>query len=145
MKYLNRFNESKENEIEKLQDFCDDHLAFLSDDGFKSRVESYYLWGFIKKNINSQSLLKITIQKPTDLHEGLLLFKIIDIENEFLQFLDYLRTQYEILGTIIIKDKKGYNHIYSVDEVFNSNGKHYNYFLNVEISQIEIDKISPIE
>ena len=145
MRYLNRFNESKENGIEKLQEFCDDHLAFLSDDGFKSKVENHLAFIRNKFKINSQPLLKITIQKPTDSYAGLLLFKIIDIENEFLQFLDYLRTQYEISGTIIIKDKKGYNHIYSVDEVFNSNGKHYNYFLNVEISQIEIDKISPIE
>jgi hypothetical protein len=38
MKYIRPFNESKENLVEELQDFCDTSLAYLLDEGFDISV-----------------------------------------------------------------------------------------------------------
>jgi hypothetical protein len=38
MKHLRRFNESLK---EELQDFCDTHLAYLIDEGFKVRISKF--------------------------------------------------------------------------------------------------------
>jgi hypothetical protein len=38
MKHLRPFNESKENLVEELQDFCDTSLAYLLDEGFDISV-----------------------------------------------------------------------------------------------------------
>ena len=86
MKYLKSFNENKVNYIDNLKSFCDNHLAFLIDNGFMVKPHS-------KKNDYCIEIIKgwdngrfISV---TDFNLG-------DIKDDFIPFFEMLSNKYTI-------------------------------------------------
>jgi hypothetical protein len=150
MRYLRKFNENMNDEMMKLQEFCDDHLAYLKDYGFRYKVES-------ASNTQAYPIFRIVIEKYGD-NGGTEWFKIHEIDNELLQFIEYLSTQYTILpynfknspiGTEVeLRDTSGYFYNYTIDDMLNNTGDYLadeSYLKDTaKITKIEIPKVSHI-
>lgn len=80
MKYLRRFNESKES----IKDFCDEYLAYLIDEGFEC---VYY------DTLNGQERKNkiIDIKRPNNVG-----FFWKDVKNDILPFLEVCSQRYDI-------------------------------------------------
>lgn len=122
MKYLKKFeNISNRNEqtLIDLQRFCDNHLAYLSDEGFRYMV-------YISNTNTALPTFRIVIDKRDKDDGGVLFFSIKEIEDELIQFLEYLREQYTIIpfigNEIEIKDRSGYFYNYTIDDMSNNTG-----------------------
>lgn len=81
MKYLKPFNESLKEETEELQEFCDMNLAYLGDEGFKTKIESYS---------NSKIIYFTKVGNPDELKT----FEWDEIKNSFIPFLTLLDRKY---------------------------------------------------
>ena len=81
MKYLKLFNESLKEETEELQEFCDMNLAYLGDEGFKTKIESYS---------NSKIIYFTKVGNPDELKT----FEWDEIKNSFIPFLTLLDRKY---------------------------------------------------
>ena len=81
MKYLKPFNESLKEETEELQEFCDMNLAYLGDEGFKTKIESYR---------NSKIIYFTKVGNPDELKT----FEWDEIKNSFIPFLTLLDRKY---------------------------------------------------
>lgn len=85
MKYLKPFNENTDNFKEELQDFCDNNLAYLLDEGTEIQI----------------------VEQPGG-HEGLHLIRILlerpkkwdDIKDHMIPFLTRLQNKYEITDEV---------------------------------------------
>lgn len=104
MKYLKKYNESNNNKLLELQEFCNSYLAYLIDDGFK-----------IKYNYNN--VLFINIEKNNELNrinsikelndnfiKGL--FKWNDIKYDFIPFYENLLQKYNIMEIYLLCDTR---------------------------------------
>jgi hypothetical protein len=76
MKHLKPFNESKENFVEELKDFCETNLAYLLDEGGKVEVHTF----------ESDTLLQINITNST----------WSNIKDHMIPFLTRLKNNYQI-------------------------------------------------
>ena len=76
MRYIKPFNESKENLIEELKDFCETNLAYLLDEGGKVEVHTF----------ESDTLLLINITNST----------WSNIKDHMIPFLIRLKNNYQI-------------------------------------------------
>ena len=120
MRYLKTF-ENTSNKIEQtmidLQRFCDNHLAYLTDDGFR------YICSVSTTN-TALPLFRIVIDKRDKDDGSILFFSIKEIEDELIQFLDFLRNQYTVIpfmgSDIEIKNRYGYMYNYSIEEMVNN-------------------------
>jgi len=97
MKYLIKFFESFGNPDikEELQNFCNENLAYLIDEGYEVRIiwtPNCYAWRikFIKTGQKYPDLKKVERSKS---------FYWRDIKDDFIPFFEMLDTKYEICGT----------------------------------------------
>lgn len=85
MKYLRKFNEATESDVKKLSEFVDEHLAYLSDKGYKFEIDynsnqtGIYIYG---KNIR---------------------FNYDSMKDDFIPFMQVLSKKY-IISNIIFKE-----------------------------------------
>lgn len=94
MKYLKRFNESIELE---LQDFCEMYLAYLTDEGFEIKVTpeifEYHVPSKEKRNaaeLIHKDFFSIKIDKNRKK------FNLNEIKDKFIPFIKFLSDKYEI-------------------------------------------------
>jgi hypothetical protein len=94
MKYLKKFNESIELE---LQDFCEMYLAYLLDEGFEVKVKpaifEYHVPSKKDRNVGElvhKDYFEITIDKNRKK------FNLNEIKDKFIPFLKFLSDKYEI-------------------------------------------------
>jgi hypothetical protein len=88
MKYLVRFNESASDNV---REFCNDNLVTLVDSGFEiftEQLPNYSIRVFLSNDFKRK-------------------FKYVDIQEEFVQFLQMLTNRYEVLNNEL------YFHLYN--------------------------------
>ena len=97
MKYLKRFNESTELDLEELQEFCDMYLSYLIDDGFEVKVKpevfEYHVPSKERRNVGeliSKKFFSIIIDKNGKK------FNLNQIKDRFIPFIKFLSDKYEI-------------------------------------------------
>ena len=83
MKHLKKFNESKEF-TDEVRDFCEENLAYLLDDDYHIECSN--------KRINSDNLIKINLYRYRGNY-----FNWIDVKNDFLPFLELLKSKYTLV------------------------------------------------
>jgi hypothetical protein len=103
MKYIKKFNESAtyklyDTPIRDLHKFCEDHLAFIIDEGFKVEIGSTRSFENHKLSIEIKKVIKES-------------FNYNDIKNDFIPFLEEFVRVYEI-DTGIPKEKIDYYNRY---------------------------------
>ena len=91
MKYLKRFNESTELDLEELQEFCDMYLSYLIDDGFEVKVKpevfEYHVPSKERRNVGeliSKKWIRIIIDKNRKK------FNLNQIKDMFIPFIKFL-------------------------------------------------------
>ena len=98
MKYLRRFNESIELE---LQDFCDTYLAYLLDEGFEVKVKpdvfEYHIDNKKKPN-HGELIRKHFFEIKIDKNRNK--FNLNEIKDKFIPFLKFLSDKYEIKESV---------------------------------------------
>jgi hypothetical protein len=99
MKYLKSYNESIDNKLLELKEFCESNLAYLVDDGFEVVVSSK-LSDFSK----GTNLLYINIKKNSNTNFINGLFKWDDISDDFIPFYHILSSKCDILETYLLCD-----------------------------------------
>jgi|DEB19_MinimDraft_2_1074335.scaffolds.fasta_scaffold26362_2 hypothetical protein len=106
MRYLKKFNESVEGELQK---FCDTYLAYLIDEGFSVEVTDFS---------NQEVYEKITIWQPAKDYTGTVYsnFSWDEIKDDFISFLQMLREKY-YFETLVIQDFiKRTHRVYVLDD-----------------------------
>jgi hypothetical protein len=89
MRYLKPFNESIEDEVifkRKLTEFCQDHLAYLLDDGLK--IESSYSSGLERGKIIPLFAIRLNFWEVKKSYT--------DIKDHLIPFLQLLEKEYDI-------------------------------------------------
>ena len=142
MKYLKRFNEAKiidtssqELFISKLEDFCEENLAYLLDEGYYVGVE----------NLGDYSKIRFT-NRGKDIIWS-------DIKDDFSPFIELLREKYDIdnreTEEVLIwarpeKKSDGNHYYFSIDELLNDKMESCGYptFRTNLIRTIEIDVLN---
>ena len=90
MKYLKRFLITERVDLNELQNFCDNTLAYLIDEGFKVDVnQSGYITIFLRKYDGNRSDI----------------FSWSDYKDEILPFIEYLYDKYNCEERICLIDK----------------------------------------
>lgn len=97
MKYLESFGSSTNNNMKDLKRFCQDHLAFLIDEGFS-----------ISENTAFAKSTYIIINKPVNVkdnsnnttHSSKSVFQWETIKDHFIPFIHFLNKEYDIYGFI---------------------------------------------
>jgi hypothetical protein len=95
MKYLKKFFESLGNSEIKLQNFCNENLAYLLDEGYRVKV----IW---RPNCNAWKIVlsKIETNLPNFRDkESTSSFYWREIKEEFIPFFEMLEIKYEVCGT----------------------------------------------
>lgn len=92
MRHLKKFNESisKEVTIEELEEFCDEYLAYLKDNGFE--IDIFEPMGIFKKYTDKLNYITIKIKK------GFYEFYWSEIEDDFIPFFQMLITKYNLVN-----------------------------------------------
>lgn len=97
MKHLKPFNESKENLKEELQDFCDNSLAYLYDEGYTISLSVRDQVKYPGKNHIVVSLgLPEENHVPTTYGNGYQKFNWQDVKDYYIPFLQLLVRRYEL-------------------------------------------------
>lgn len=147
MKYLKKYESVVEDieEFEKnLKYFCDNHLSFLKDEGFSINIKKR----FVKNTGPGYYLYNITIEKLSD--SGVVeLFILNEIEDEFIQFLEFLKMNYNIVNTgceISISEPSRSSfakatNIYSINDVINNTGDYKSEIRHLRMRRIKIIEI----
>lgn len=141
MKYLKTFESTKtEKVMSDLQDFCKNYMAYLSDEGFTYKISS-------TTTNSALPMFRIDITR-TDETKKELFFSIKEIEDQLIQFLEYLKNDYTIMSfigkEIEIQDKYGYFWNYTLEDMFNNTGDYEadekelnrNIFRKIEIMRV---------
>lgn len=90
MKYLKKFNESVDDTLMELQDFCETSLAYLLDDDFEVNVTRIrpkrlnYFSISIGKSVKESRILQLQV------------FKWDDIKDQIIPFLTHLSKRHEL-------------------------------------------------
>jgi hypothetical protein len=142
MKYLKRFNESKiidtsshELFISKLEDFCEESLAYLLDEGYYFNISDN----------GDYSKIRFTFRGKNIIWD--------DIKDDFSPFLELLREKYDIdnreTEEVLIwarpeKKSDGSHYYFSIDELLNDEMENCGYpnFRPDLIRTIEIDVLN---
>jgi hypothetical protein len=135
MKYLKRFNESKvidtsshELFISKLEDFCQENLAYLLDEGYYFNISDNGDYSKIRFTFRGKNIIWN------------------DIKDDFSPFLELLREKYDIDNreTEEVLIYAGAHYYFSIDELLNDNMKNFGYhnFRPDLIKSIEIDVLN---
>ena len=89
MIYLRKFNESNTSNVDMFKDFCKEHLLFLIDENFT--LQYYY-----RNNTNTYDEYRLFISKSRYFSPDDKKFNWEDVNNDILQFLEFLKNEYEI-------------------------------------------------
>lgn len=126
----------------EFQKFCDDHMAYLLDEGFKYKTSIIFIIHDTKTYIQKPIFrIEITKSNPNDIRKDIL-FNIKEIEDQLLQFLEYLKNDYIIMKSndkyklgkeIEIIDNFAHFYFYEIDDMFNNTG-------NYETDEKELNK-----
>ncbi len=109
MKYLKLFNESIDINKEELIEFCDNHLAYLIDIGFKIEIVDSYdrFYGVVYE-------IKIHKSAPNK-------YNWVDVNDDIIPFITILDTKYHLIKTeMAYLDLKIWNDIdreFSIEEI----------------------------
>jgi hypothetical protein len=131
MKYLKRFENvpAWNNEMEEdLLEFCNSNLAFLLDKGFKLEIEE-----------TSVNRFSIRIFKYND-HRAEW-YHLSEIEDEFIPFLEYLKSKYDLVGSSVAIKLRQNNLTYYIDELIDNKDSFLEdraYLKNAKINSIEL-------
>ncbi len=124
MKYLKSYNESIDNKILELQEFCESNLAYLIDDGFQVTVTNGQYGNKdstiinIKKNVKMLSRVNSIEQLNNNFINGL--FKWDDVKDDFIPFYDILSNKNNIVEATLLCDTRS-KHIKSPKIVITHN------------------------
>ena len=104
MKYLKKYNESVDDKLLELQEFCNSYLAYLIDDGFNIKCNKGN--GFLLINIEKNIKMLSRINSVTELNNNFIkgLFKWDDIKDDFIPFYNILSNKYNILEVSLFCD-----------------------------------------
>lgn len=91
MKYLKKFLITEKVDVDELQNFCNDNLAFLIDEGFKVEINQF----------NAKGYIAILLRK----FDGNKIFNWSDYKEDIISFIEYLFEKYECEERINIIDK----------------------------------------
>jgi hypothetical protein len=95
MKHIKTFNESKENLVEDLQDFCDTSLAYLYDEGYNVSVT---LRDKVKFPDKQHLLVTLGLKaKENTWLQDYDLFSWNDVKDYYIPFIQMLVRRYELL------------------------------------------------
>jgi hypothetical protein len=97
MKYLKRFNEALNRPQRKalrqeLDDFCSTHLAYLADDGYSFRSDT-----FVNANNQLVSTFIFLKREESDPHYTFNPFSFDEVKDKFIPFVYHLKKKYHIL------------------------------------------------
>jgi hypothetical protein len=120
MKYIKPFNESKENLVEELQDFCETSLAYLIDDGYDISVT---LRDKVKYPEKQHLLVTLGLRaKENTWLQDYDLFSWDDVKDHYIPFIQMLVRRYELLaypaGYLGFNTNRGIFYL-SVDQIIN--------------------------
>ena len=94
MKHLRPFNESKENLVEDLQDFCETSLAYLLDDGYNVSLS-------VRDQVKYPGVnhIVVSLGLPNENYDaiGYQKFNWNDVKDYYIPFLQMLQRRYELL------------------------------------------------
>lgn len=99
MKHLRKYNESKVN-LEEVKDFCEMHLAYLTDMGY-----------YFDFNTHSDVYYSIWITKNP-------YFRWLDIKDYFIPFLTVLDEKYDLYNQVIFEGAAS-DSFFKIEEVLN--------------------------
>ena len=94
MKYLKRFLITERVDLNELQNFCDNTLAYLIDEGFKVDVKRYFANRF------QSGYIEILLRKPDDF-----IFYWSHYKDDIIPFIEYLYDKYNCEERISIIDR----------------------------------------
>jgi hypothetical protein len=102
MRYLKSFNEGKTPVTSEISDLSKYYLAYLLDDDYGCEVYSAYEWGMPKGEVESRSVVNITLTKNKDMFNdgssGLPKnFLWDEIKDHFIAFIHLLSKEYDIV------------------------------------------------
>jgi hypothetical protein len=97
MKHLKRFNEALNRPQRKalrqeLDDFCSTHLAYLADDGYSFRSDT-----FVNANNQLVSTFIFLKREESDPHYTFNPFSFDEVKDQFIPFVYHLKKKYNIL------------------------------------------------
>jgi len=124
MKYIRPFNESKENLVEDLQDFCDTSLAYLYDEGYNVSLS---VRDQVKYPDKSHIIVSLGLPEenyvPLRPYAGYRKFHWDDVKDYYIPFLQMLVRRYELLpyrgdDYVYFNGEMGFDY-FSIDEVIN--------------------------
>jgi hypothetical protein len=104
MRYIKKFNENKNLllDLDKLKDFCETHLAYLTDDYF----ELEYHWVTLPAKYPPSSLSDssesevVILSLKKEMFGDDTWFEWSDIEDHFIPFLTHLNNNYDIVDQV---------------------------------------------
>jgi hypothetical protein len=122
VKHIKPFNESKENLVEELQDFCETSLAYLLDDGYNVSL-------FIRDKVKypGKNHVIVSLGLPKTPSSALFYggrFHWNDVKDYYIPFLQMLQRRYELqsylgdTGYVCFNDEMGFRYL-SLDKVIN--------------------------
>ena len=97
MKHLKPFNENKENLVEEVQDFCNNSLAYLLDEGYDISIslrDKVYSRGV---KISDKQHLIVSLGLPANSEGYFKLFSWNDVKDSYIPFIQMLVRRYELL------------------------------------------------
>lgn len=89
MKYLKKFLIKESVDIEEVQDFCDNALAYLIDEGFSVEINQF----------NGKGYISILLKIPNDV------FYWSEYKDDIIPFIEYLYERYDCDRRISLIDK----------------------------------------
>jgi hypothetical protein len=125
VKHIKPFNESKENLVEDLQDFCDTSLAYLYDEGYNVSLS-------IRDQVKYPGVnhIVVSLGLPNENYvalrpyDGYRKFHWNDVKDYYIPFLQMLQRRYELqsylgdTGYVCFNDEMGFRYL-SLDKVIN--------------------------
>jgi hypothetical protein len=101
MKYLKKYNESVDNRVSELQEFCNSNLAYLIDDGFQVNCDY--------NNFTSKDEIYIKFNKVATTSSNIdseifksILFNWDDVKDDYIPFYEVLSNKYDIIEEFLL-------------------------------------------
>lgn len=116
MRYIKLFEESKMSRTDELKQFCNDNLAYLTDDGFSAECEDY-----------KELYIYISIRKDNGNYSNALNFNWFDVRDDIIPFI------------ITLNDK--YSNKYNINVTFKTNRHN----IDINIQDIIEDRLKDIK
>ena len=116
MKHIRKFKESLNINITELQNFCNDNLAYLIDDGFKVKCTSHRTFK------ESGYYSRVGINKPYNIYNW------YDVRDDIIPFISTLSKEYNILPYVYfyISTEAGHrDKMIKLDDIVNDRLENY--------------------